>query len=487
MKLRLIAATAAALFVGQAFALTPAVVGEAATIKVYAAGASAIRNIVGQIFLQNCASNLDIYYSDNVAGGSFTSDGKDGDSHRVYTCTLKSDADLELDMKGKGLGGRNLAFFKRDAGGSAQGVFPVGVPSNTANLLVNASCTSTGNAASFDPAVGTTTPSYLCKSSENVRAPDLGFSDVEPRFFKGLNALSGFSSAGLTPAQVAGLTVVPTFQTVMAVGVSNALYTALQTAQNTAGVPSVPRTVIASMTRGDLQDPQGGLGWHALGVANPTQQVNICRRAAGSGTQAAANLMFSDFPCNSSNVNVPAKNGDSYINDDFAGGNTLTPPTWTEGSFYVYEASSSGNVANCLTNANAAGGYAIGNISRDTPPTANWKFVALDNVEPSRDNLKAGKYDYAVESTAQYRTTALNALNAGSADDKAKAGFITGFAKAVGRPVNMDKLATDTKNGLAALPSSGIYANPDNAIEAAFVSRVGRSNGNNCTPFSVVQ
>lgn len=481
MKIRLIAATAAALIAGQVHALTPTVVGNAATVKVYAAGASAIRNIVGQIFLQNCASNLDIYYSDRSAGGSFTADGSNGDSHRVYTCTLKAEASLETDLKGKGLGGLNVAFFKRDAGGSAQGVFPVAVPSNASNLLVSDACTSTGNAASFNATTGATTPSYLCKSSESLRAPDLGFSDVEPKFFKGLNALSGFSSAGLTTAQSAGLTVVPTFQTVMAVAVSNSLYTAMQTAQSTTGVPSMPRSVAGSLTRGELQDPAGGLGWQALGVANPDQQVNICRRGAGSGTQAAANMMFSGFPCSALAQTPPAVNADS----EYA--NTLTPASWTSGAFFVYEASSSGNVANCLTNANAAGGYAIGHISRDTAATANWKFVALDGVEPSRDNLKAGKYDYAVESTAQYRTAAIAALNAGTATDKAKAGLITGFAKAVGRPVNMDKLATATKDGLAALPSAGTYANPANTFEAAFVSRVGRTNGNNCTPFSIVQ
>ena len=482
MQLRLIAIAATLFAAGQAQALAPADVASASTIKVYASGASAIRNIVGQIFLQNCASNLDIYYSDNVAGGNFTSDGADGDSHRVYTCTLKAEAELELDLKGKSLGGRNVAFFKRDAGGSAQGVFPVAVPSNSANLAVNAtSCTTTGVAAAFNAATGVTTPSFLCRNSETVRAPELGFSDVEPAFFKGLNALAGFSSAGLTTAQANGLTVVPTFLTIMGVGVSNALYEALQTAQNTSGIPSVPRNVIGSLTRGELADPAGGFGWHALGVADPEKQVNVCRRAAGSGTQAAANLVFSSFPCSATAQAAPAVNADS----EYA--NTLTPGSWTGGAFFVYEASSAGNVANCLSNANDAGGYAVGHLSLENPATAKWKHVAVDGVEPTRANMTAGKYDYAVESTAQYRSALITSLNAGSADDRAKAGFITGFAKAVGRPVNMDKLATATKNGLAALPTAGIYNDPDDAIAAAFVSRVGRTGGNNCTPLSVVQ
>jgi hypothetical protein len=275
--------------------------------------------------------------------------------------------------------------------------------------------------------------------------------------------------------------VVPTFQTIMAVAVSNALYTALQTAQGSIGIPSVPRNVIGSLTRGELAAPGEGLGWQALGVAEPTKQVNICRRAAGSGTQAAANLMFSGFPCSATAQVSPAVNADS----DY--GNSLTPDSWNDGYFFVYEGGSSGNVASCLTAADGAGAYAIGHLSRDTPETAAWKHVALDGVAPTRQNMIDGKYDYAVESTAQYRTANIAALDAGSADDKAKAGFIKGFIKAVGRPANMDKLATATKNGLAALPTAGIYNDPSDPVAAAFVSRVGRLNGNNCTPFGVVQ
>lgn len=493
MKFRLIPtafAAAAALMASQAQALDIATVNSAATIKVYASGASAIRNIVGQVFQQNCASSLDIYYSSaNVAGlpagttANFSD--ADGNAHRVYSCTLKAEAQLDTDLKGKGLGGKNIAFFKRDAGGSGIGVFPVGIPSNSANLLISAaSCASTGNTAGFNPATGSTTASFRCVKDENVRAPELGFSDVEPQLFKGINTPSGFPTAGLSTVQLAGLTVVPTFQTVMAVAVSDTLYQALQVAQSTSGRPSISRTTAGSLFRGELAAPADGLGWQALGVANPDKQVNVCRRVNGSGTQAAANLTFSQLPCSLNANTPPATAGFS----DPAQPNAINASTtFNGGNAFFFEGSGAGNVISCLEAASTAGAYAVGHVSRENGETANFKFVSLDGVEPNRDNLKAGLYDYAVESTAQYRKALITALKAGTADDKAKAGFIEGFAKAVGRPVNMDKLATATKLGLAALPTAGIYNDPSDPIAAAFVSRVGRTNGANCTPFSVQQ
>lgn len=493
MKLRLLPLALAAMLSTQAHALDPVTTTAASTIKVWASGASAIRNIVGQIFVNNCASNLDIYFSTasvvgypNGTTSAFTD--ADGASHRVYSCTLKADADLDSDLQGKGLGGKNVAFYKRDAGGSAQGVQPVATPSAIASLRINATeCKTTGNVGGFDGTNGVTTASYTCIKTDQV-VPDLGVSDVEPALFKGINAPAGFPLAGLTSTQLAGLTVTPTFQTIMGVAVSNALYTALQAAQNTTGRPSISRTFAGAAVRGELADPQNGLGWQALGVANPTQQVNVCRRVNGSGTQAAANLLFNQFPCVAPANNPPATNAVS----DPARGNALsnTASHWTDGNLYVNEGSGAGNVISCLEKANDFGAYAIGHLSLENPETAKFKFASLDGVEPSRESFKPGTYDYAVESTVQYRTALVTALKAGTADQQAKAGFIEGFALALGRPANMDKLSAATKNGLAALPGSGVFGDPTNfPIDDAFISRVLRvgGTGNNCAPFGIVQ
>jgi hypothetical protein len=252
----------------------------------------------------------------------------------------------------------------------------VATPSAIASLRINATeCKNTGNVGGFDGTNGVTTASYTCIKTDQV-VPDLGVSDVEPALFKGINAPAGFPLAGLTSTQLAGLTVTPTFQTIMGVAVSNALYTALQAAQNTTGRPSISRTFAGAAVRGELADPQNGLGWQALGVANPTQQVNVCRRVNGSGTQAAANLLFNQFPCVAPANNPPATNAVS----DPARGNALsnTASHWTDGNLYVNEGSGAGNVISCLEKANDFGAYAIGHLSLENPETA--KLAALLNA-----------------------------------------------------------------------------------------------------------
>ncbi|MEK8050037.1 hypothetical protein AACH10_07295 [Ideonella sp. DXS22W] len=488
MKLRTIAAAVAALATFQAHALDITTTNSANTVKIYAAGASAVSNVLAGIFVQNCASGLDIYGSDKTKP-NFSTDGNNGDSHRVYSCTLKAEGQLDADLQGKGLGNANVALWKRDAGGSATGVFHVAVPLVSTNLVVSAtSCTSTGATAGYAPGASRPTYSYLCGDTESVRSPDVGFSDVEPEFFKGINVpddLVGTYGAGLNDTQLKSLTRQPTFQTVFAVAVSKALYDRLKADGKTVdgtttGVPTISRVVAGSLMRGEMSDPSNGLGWHALGITvGADTQVNICRRAPGSGTQAAANLLASGFPCTSASIPDPVRNDASDTPD-----NNLSGP-YTGGNLFVYEGGSTGNVRSCLTNANTAGAYAIGHISVENAEEAGWKFVALDGVVPSRDNLKNGKYDYAMESSVQYRKSLITQLSAGTAIDKAKAGFIQGFAKAVGRPANLAKIATANQNGVAALSGQGTFGGT--GADGTFVSRVARTAGNNCTPLAVVK
>ncbi len=491
MKLHQIAfAVAAALIGSQASALNITTTNAASTVKVYASGATAVTNVLAGIFVQNCAGGLDIYGSKSGAG-PFAGDAANGDSNRVLSCTLKAEADLDTDLKNKGLGGKNIALWKRDSGGSSTGVFQVALALPSNDLVISSgSCTSTGAVASYN--AGTAVYSFTCTQVETVRAPDIGFSDVEPAFFTGVNVpddLFADYGGGLSTTDLAGLTIVPTFQTVFAVAVSNKLFTALQTAQGTSGVPSISTNVAGSLFRGELADPANGKGWHALGVATPDSQVNVCRRVPGSGTQAAANLQFSNFPCSGTAINAPVRNDASDT-----GVNNINGP-FTGGSLHVYEGPSTGNVRSCLTNANTQNAYAIGHVSRENAETAAWKFVALDGMVPSRDNMKDGKYTYGVESTAQYlksRVAALKATVPGNptqtALNQATAGFIEGFALAVGRPANLARIATATQNGVAALPGKGVFgfASPATA-DSTFVSRVSRTDGNNCTPLSVVK
>ena len=203
MKIKLISAAAALVALsGSAFALDPATATAAGTAKVYAAGATALRAVVGGLFTQNCdAATLDVYYS--AVNGNFPGDTAVGDSHRVYSCTLRSEATLDPEFQGKGLGGKNVTFYKVDRGGSAQGVQPLASPVDVGTAIPVLNLLDCGTRAA-------TVPNYTCNTTAAVaQVPLLGVSDVEPTMFVGENVPAGFNAGGLSAAEVATLTVTP--------------------------------------------------------------------------------------------------------------------------------------------------------------------------------------------------------------------------------------------------------------------------------------
>jgi len=472
MKFSTIAIAAIGSFSSQAFALAPTA---AVDLTVYSAGSSANRAVVGGLLLQNCGSEIDVYYSSIVAGGDFTTDAANGDSHRVYSCTFKTTG---VDPEFAAFAGKKIRFFKRDAGGSGIGVF--NIASGTAQALDTTSCTATGIAY---PAV----PQYLCTKNSAPTTPlHYGFSDVEPALFKGANTPAGFANGG---ANLSGFTTVPITQTIFGVAVNKQLRNALQAAQGLAvgsylpdlsNQPSISRAVAGSLFRGELQDPDNGLAWHVLGVANPTNQVNICRRVPGSGTQSAANLFYSGFPCAQSASPIAA-NADSGLP------NSITGP-FNGNPFYVYEGSSTGNVISCLTNAdnsvNATGTYAIGHVSLENASNGSWDHVKLDGVSPTRANATSGKYDYVYSLTAQWKAANL------SADQLS---FVTQFTKAAQSASNLAKLSAANQAGVTALAPAGVFnptANQTNTVGGGditrFYTRMQRGLSS-CTPYGVVQ
>lgn len=492
MKLSHISAALLTLAAGAAHALPPGTgagqAQSATTSQIHASGATALRNVVGGLFNQNCATGtLDVYYS--LAGSAAgQGDAANGDSHRAYSCTLKAEADLDAEFQGKGLGGRNVTFYKTDRGGSGQGVQPIGSPAGVGSAVDRldlTGCTATGLVL---PAV----PQYTCPNKVSS-IPLLGVSDVEPELFVGINVPPPFNPGGLNTAERGALTVVPVLQTVFGVAVSTSLRNALQAVQSLtvgsdteANRPSMPRSVAGALFRGELQDPANGLGWHSLGVANPDKQVNVCRRVTGSGTQAAANMYFSDFPCGPYSLN-PATNADSGLPNDVNG-------PFTGSGFYVYEGSTTGNVISCLQNANTAGEYAVGHVSLENPETVGFKHVKIDGVSPNRANATAGRYDYVVESTMQYITAKVTALKASpSVVDQTTGKFVETFAVTAGLPKNLAALSTNNQNGVASLPDAGVYnpaANQTNVLNGGdlsrFHTRVTRG-GLSCRPLSIVQ
>jgi hypothetical protein len=121
-------------------------------------------------------------------------------------------------------------------------------------------------------------------------------------------------------------------------------------------------------------------------------------------------------------------------------------------------------------------------VSRENAPGTNqWKHVRLEGAQPSRDNAKAGRYDYLVESTIQYNNAAFAALSA------AQKSFVTGFIAQARTPDALARLSTANQQGVAALPDSYAGAfGTGTANEIAFGSRVTRA-GNSCNPLTAVK
>jgi hypothetical protein len=467
-----------------AHALSPSETATGANVvRVYMSGATALRAIIGGLFTQNCAKDaggntvdLDVFYSGvgTYGGVAFTTAG---DAHRVYSCTFAANASF--------LAGKKVALYKSDIGGSGQGVFPVYFgsisPFPTRSFL-------TVNDPNCPGPRAATIPNYTCSTAEQQQVPMVGVSDAEPALFKTINVPEDdptYPQDGLSPTQLAALAVTPLFQTVFGVAVNKSLRDAMQTAQGlTAGSevdaqqPTISKGQAASYFAGVLGDPSSNLGWQTLVSATDPKRgtrVNVCRRVPGSGTQAAANAYFANFPASSDPLNV------ARFDVSDTGLTNASSSVGATGSLFVFEGSTTGNVIACLNQADAAGvgAYAIGHVSRENVPAAgaNWRHVKLDGFLPSRDNVKSGLYNYFYESTVQWATVKFNSL---TVDQRA---FLTGFRDEARRPASLALLSTAAQGGVAALPDTypGAFGT-GTAPEITFGSRVSRGGNSKVDP-----
>lgn len=506
MKLHHIALAVLTAVAGHAAQAAPSVnVNDAATVKIYLSGASALRAAVAGIMLNDicggsAANATTTLYNVAESGSGFSFGG----NYWGITCRLPA-AKLGLAAN------TPVAFFKSDNGGSAQGVFPVFY--QTARPFVDAA-----------PANCTTTTTvdrvYTGCTNNTLAIPQFGVSDVEPGLFKGANVPKdpldadddNYPEAGLAANELSQLTRTPILQTVFAVAVNDALYAAMFAKQNLAAKFSSTGAACTTASTDENCMPTIGyaeartffLGnatnWRLLVSSSDTKlnsQVNVCRRVDGSGTQAAANAVLLGVGClptatdpagyTSSTSAAPeavspltsrTESGltmAQYLNANMGG---ALPAAMPSGTVFVFEGPGTGDVVSCLKRAQDGGGYAIGHVSRENAPGSNlWRHVKLEGAAPSRDNLIVGRYDYAVESTMQYKTSYFNTLSA------AQKSFITGFIAEIRKPDALAKLSSSNQQGVAALPSAytGSFdaRTGNNAIFGSRVTRI----GNSCVPF----
>lgn len=472
MKLRLLALATSLAFASGAQALTPAQIESARTAgnlkEIYFSGASALRLSFAAYMAEVCDTATMHVFFDSTAGSA----------HRAYSCTLAK-------AVGNYAIGTQLVVYKRDAGGSGQGVNPVA----TATAIDHMSITSAGcSAVAGNPNfTDIQAPNYLCAGTAK-KVSDAGISDVEPDL---LNQAPNLPD-GASPADLSTLAVKPFVQGIFAVAVNKQAYLALQKTQglDNAGAldeseakrPSLPTTFVRAMLTGGLSATNTTKrGWglvisEAVDPSVNTKQFNVCRRAPGSGTQAASNVYFAQNPCA----------GDSKIEPLRTQGTIAASGS---GPYAVVEGAGTGNVETCLgTTVNSiAGAYGIAVLGRENNPLANggdkgYRYVKLDGADPVRWNATTqkgattGDYDFVFESTLQYNTSYLT--------DADKVAFVTAISTSVPKPAALAAADADTQQGV--MSPSGAWASLGQypALTAAakpFASRVTRTAGQSCT------
>jgi hypothetical protein len=280
---------------------------------------------------------------------------------------------------------------------------------------------------------------YACTVAAPTEA-DMALSDVYPG-----EAVAGVLPVGPGNIDISGLTVVTTAMEGFGIAVNPALYAALQTSQGlctgvaAACQPSIRRADYASLVTldGAIKDAAG-----LLQNTGDTTPLTLARRVDSSGTQAASNIFFANNVCGAFG---------------YKGALTLLGAGDSNaGVFDILENSATGDVKAALTGT-TTNGYALGVMSLENVPTAvlsDFKFVKIDGVSPNfsaagvadtklRNAMASGNYQFQVEMTAMYRSTAtkqqkdlatavINGLKDSTKHDLAGIAYLDGTTYSVG-------------------------------------------------------
>jgi len=323
-KLALVCAVACATFAGQASAQLSANATNAAIVAdantngrvLYISGASAVQGGFNQIAQTLLQSGFARFQSPNA-----------GD-YRAVAGKLVTSA-------GTWAAGTNVIIINRAKGGSVWGVNPVARGEKIESLNVSvASCTN---------GAGTSAAPYVCAPTSDVTGtataalednwivPDAGVSDVAPNLFDGNFNTEGEPAApALSPAELAVLSITP-------------IYSLAFGAPMTDNLPlfNVNKSALSSVMAGNIGT------WDAVNPSLPADDVLICRRVNGSGSQAVANLYYGNYPCSTglrSNAPADRNSGSAWTGAGFV-------VEGATGFANVVENSTSGDVRSCLNTA----------------------------------------------------------------------------------------------------------------------------------------
>lgn len=401
MKIRNLAlAVAASLCASQAFALG-IVASKNATLKLNVSGATAADIQFSNYITQVCTP------------GTLDTFRNPADNSRAFSCSIAAG---EI----AGVAGGTSALFRKESGGSATGVTPI--INNT-----------TLNGIDLDTCVLSATPNLWTCSNTTLQVPsELGISDVEPELF----TITANSIGAITdPNGVGQLNVSSVNAQTFGIVVTPDLRNALQAAQglvvgsdDVANMPSLSSALIANIFAsrmanwGTLVDSTG-TGINATAVKTNSNAVEVCLRAPGSGTQAQFNAFYMGNSCLYRGASSkqflgfstpPDGNG---INNDIVRrqvGPVLTPPP------YIHAGVGSSDVGKCMTQIAAANRTAIGvqsmeKVAETLTDRNNFKYVAVDGVAPTLENMQAGLYRNWASLSIQWRNDVLSGIKLAAA------------------------------------------------------------------------
>ena len=353
-------------------------------LQVFISGSSALQSTLGKTADKMMQAGTIDVYYDNATNGS---------NYRAYFGTVTG--------TGTVLDGKKVLIHESAVGGSIQGVAPVALATSINRMNIDAAtCTSTGGAY---PAV-----TYKCTSTV-AAVPDAGVSDAEPALWNYPNLPAGTATVPTT--SLSKLTFVGQNAVVYGIAVSDNVY---------AQVTNLSRYQVASLLTQAYQD------WGPINPALAGHPVRIESRSPGSGTRASANAYFGGIPCSTGGTSLASYNS------------------------LVVENTSAANVIAGLNADFNANQFSIGLLSAEYTPTASdhWHFVTLDGVAPTVANVIAGKYDYFLEQTIQWRNATVNGI-APPAPGGLMDTFLSTFQLRSGDPAILSTLP-----GVAALPTS---------------------------------
>ncbi|MEJ0099583.1 MAG: hypothetical protein WDO12_07535 [Pseudomonadota bacterium] len=308
----------------------------------------------------NILSNLDSYT--DAAGGA------DNGSYRVVSGTTKR----ALTYNNTTIpAGKNVMYFYKFNGGSyTNGIAPFAptLPGFTGTLpFPTVAIVTTGATAIASPAAGK--PTYqspgVYANTVQQRAPDWGVADVEVALFRGFNNPTG--NAGGTVANTNG-------GAAPVVGATTGIYDNLFGVAVTANVftgahpkTNFSKADVTGILQGGIQD------WGQLlgddGQPLPAGPIFFLDRGEGSGSKAAGNEYFLNYPASGSSALLPNSASNGY---------TATTLNVNAVDFQDVNESSTGTLIADLKAAQAAGKRAIAIMGLESPPKS--QQVAGANV-----------------------------------------------------------------------------------------------------------